>query len=143
MICGTDTLGVGVNIPIRTVLFSKLAKFDGQKVNILSVRDFKQIAGRAGRKGFDDRGLVVAQAPEHVIEKRLAERKGKKGGAAFKPPARRGGLERGDLQAPDRAAARDAALALPDHARHGAAAPAARRRDRRPEPAQLRLAAPR
>ncbi len=85
VICGTDTLGVGVNIPIRTVLFSKLAKFDGQKVNLLSVRDFRQIAGRAGRKGFDDRGLVVAQAPEHVIEKRLAERKGKKSRAAFRP----------------------------------------------------------
>jgi superfamily II RNA helicase len=85
VICGTDTLGVGVNIPIRTVLFSKLAKFDGKKVQILSVRDFQQIAGRAGRKGFDDRGSVVAQAPEHVVEKRLAERKGKRGGAATKP----------------------------------------------------------
>jgi len=87
VICGTDTLGVGVNIPIRTVLFSKLAKFDGEKVGILSVRDFQQIAGRAGRKGFDDRGLVVAQAPEHVIQKKLAERKGKKGGASFRPRA--------------------------------------------------------
>jgi superfamily II RNA helicase len=68
VICGTDTLGVGVNIPIRTVLFTKLCKFDGQKTAILSVRDFQQISGRAGRKGFDDRGTVVAQAPEHVIE---------------------------------------------------------------------------
>jgi superfamily II RNA helicase len=68
VICGTDTLGVGVNIPIRTVLFSGLAKFDGRKVGILAVRDFKQIAGRAGRKGFDDQGWVVAQAPEHVVE---------------------------------------------------------------------------
>ncbi|KAB2962185.1 MAG: DUF3516 domain-containing protein [Thermoanaerobaculia bacterium] len=85
VICGTDTLGVGVNIPIRTVLFTKLAKFDGQKIHLLAVRDFQQIAGRAGRKGFDDRGLVAAQAPEHVIDKRLAERKRKKGGASFKP----------------------------------------------------------
>jgi superfamily II RNA helicase len=68
VICGTDTLGVGVNIPIRTVLFKKLCKFDGQKMTILSVRDFHQISGRAGRKGFDDRGTVVCQAPEHVIE---------------------------------------------------------------------------
>lgn len=75
VICGTDTLGVGVNIPIRTVLFTKLSKFDGEKVRILSVRDFKQIAGRAGRKGFDERGSVVCQAPEHVVEnKRAAER---------------------------------------------------------------------
>jgi superfamily II RNA helicase len=73
VICGTDTLGVGVNIPIRTVLFTKLAKFDGEGTRILSARDFKQIAGRAGRKGFDDRGSVVAQAPEHVIENKRAE----------------------------------------------------------------------
>jgi len=68
VISGTDTLGVGVNIPIRTVLFSQLCKFDGDKVGVLSVRDFLQVSGRAGRKGFDDRGYVVAQAPEHVIE---------------------------------------------------------------------------
>ncbi|MCC6621518.1 MAG: DUF3516 domain-containing protein [Deltaproteobacteria bacterium] len=74
VISGTDTLGVGVNIPIRTVLFSKLCKYDGEKVRILSVRDFKQIAGRAGRKGYDTRGFVVAQAPEHVIENKRLER---------------------------------------------------------------------
>ena len=68
IICGTDTLGVGVNIPIRTVLFTKLCKYDGEKTALLSVRDFKQISGRAGRKGFDDVGFVCAQAPEHVIE---------------------------------------------------------------------------
>lgn len=72
VICGTDTLGVGVNIPIRTVLFSKLSKFDGTKVSILKVRDFKQISGRAGRKGYDDEGSVVCQAPEHVIENKRA-----------------------------------------------------------------------
>jgi len=81
VISGTDTLGVGVNIPIRTVLFTRLAKFDGRKVSLLSVRDFKQIAGRAGRKGFDTQGSVVAEAPEHIIEKRLAEKKQKKGPA--------------------------------------------------------------
>jgi superfamily II RNA helicase len=81
VICGTDTLGVGVNIPIRTVVFTKLCKFDGEKVRILSSRDFKQIAGRAGRKGFDDRGSVVCQAPEHVIEnKRIAEKEARPGG---------------------------------------------------------------
>jgi superfamily II RNA helicase len=68
VICGTDTLGVGVNIPIRTVLFTRLCKYDGEKVGLLSVRDFQQISGRAGRKGFDVQGSVVAQAPEHVIE---------------------------------------------------------------------------
>ncbi|MBN2362289.1 MAG: DUF3516 domain-containing protein, partial [Deltaproteobacteria bacterium] len=75
VICGTDTLGVGVNIPIRSVLFSKLCKFDGEKVGILSIREFKQIAGRAGRKGFDERGSVLVQAPEHVIENKKLEQK--------------------------------------------------------------------
>jgi superfamily II RNA helicase len=88
VICGTDTLGVGINVPIRTVLFSRLCKYDGQKTAVLSARDFHQIAGRAGRKGFDDRGYVVAQAPEHVIDNlRLAEKA--KDGKKFvrrKPP---------------------------------------------------------
>lgn len=75
VISGTDTLGVGVNVPIRTVLFTKLCKYDGQKTTILSVRDFQQISGRAGRKGFDDRGTVVVQAPEHVIENLTREQK--------------------------------------------------------------------
>jgi hypothetical protein len=68
VVSGTDTLGVGVNIPIRTVLFTQLCKYDGQKDAILGVREFQQIAGRAGRKGFDERGWVVAQAPAHIIE---------------------------------------------------------------------------
>lgn len=75
VICGTDTLGVGVNVPIRTVLFTKLCKYDGEKTTLLTVRDFQQIAGRAGRKGFDDRGTVVIQAPEHVIENLTLEQK--------------------------------------------------------------------
>ncbi|MCO4772239.1 MAG: DUF3516 domain-containing protein [Deltaproteobacteria bacterium] len=75
VICGTDTLGVGVNVPIRTVLFSRLYKFDGRKSRILTVRDFHQIAGRAGRKGYDDVGWVVCQAPEHVIENKRREAK--------------------------------------------------------------------
>lgn len=75
IIMGTDTLGVGVNVPIKTVLFTKLYKFDGLKTSILSSRDFKQIAGRAGRKGFDDEGFVLAQAPEHVIENLKQENK--------------------------------------------------------------------
>ena len=80
VICGTDTLGAGINVPIRTVVITKLCKFDGQKTSRLSARDFHQIAGRAGRKGFDDRGYVVAQAPEHVIENlRLAEKAARDG----------------------------------------------------------------
>ncbi|MDX3093318.1 DUF3516 domain-containing protein [Streptomyces sp. ME01-24h] len=72
VICGTDTLGVGVNVPIRTVLFTALAKYDGSRVRVLRSREFHQIAGRAGRAGFDTSGFVVAQAPEHVIENEKA-----------------------------------------------------------------------
>ncbi len=68
VICGTDTLGVGVNVPIRCVLLTKLSKYGGQKVATLTARDFHQITGRAGRRGYDDIGFVVAQAPEHIIE---------------------------------------------------------------------------
>lgn len=68
VICGTDTLGVGINVPIRTVLFTQLTKFDGHRQRVLRAREFHQIAGRAGRAGFDSVGYVVAQAPEHVIE---------------------------------------------------------------------------
>jgi len=80
VICGTDTLGVGVNIPIRTVLFTRLCKFDGEKTALLSARDFHQISGRAGRKGFDEQGWVVAQAPEHVIENLKKAEKAARGG---------------------------------------------------------------
>ncbi|GAA5137769.1 DEAD/DEAH box helicase [Prosthecobacter algae] len=75
VICGTDTLGVGVNVPIRTVLLTRLSKYGGQKVATLSARDFHQITGRAGRRGFDDIGFVVAQAPEHIIENTKMEAK--------------------------------------------------------------------
>ena len=89
VICGTDTLGVGVNVPIRTVLFTQLCKYSGDKTAILTARDFHQIAGRAGRKGFDDVGYVVAQAPEHVIENLKLEAKSRQTGKKFqkrKPP---------------------------------------------------------
>ncbi len=72
VICGTDTLGVGVNVPIRTVLFTALSKYDGVRVRRLRAREFHQIAGRAGRAGFDTIGKVVVQAPEHVIENEKA-----------------------------------------------------------------------
>ncbi|WP_028709568.1 DEAD/DEAH box helicase [Propionicicella superfundia] len=72
VICGTDTLGVGINVPIRTVLFASLSKFDGRRQRLLRAREFHQIAGRAGRPGFDTVGYVVAQAPDHVIENAVA-----------------------------------------------------------------------
>ena len=72
VICGTDTLGVGINMPIRTVLFTALSKYDGTRVRLLTAREFHQIAGRAGRAGFDTTGRVVVQAPEHVVENERA-----------------------------------------------------------------------
>jgi superfamily II RNA helicase len=72
VICGTDTLGVGINVPIRTVLFTQLCKYDGTKSRLLTAREFHQIAGRAGRAGFDVIGYAWAQAPEHVIDNERA-----------------------------------------------------------------------
>ncbi|GAA2008217.1 DEAD/DEAH box helicase [Brevibacterium samyangense] len=72
VISGTDTLGVGINVPIRTVLLTGLTKFDGRRMRRLSVREFQQIAGRAGRAGYDSVGYVVVQAPEHEIENKKA-----------------------------------------------------------------------
>ncbi len=90
VICGTDTLGVGINVPIRTVLLTGLTKFDGVKMRQLSAREFHQIAGRAGRAGHDVAGDVVAEAPEHEIENQIAAKKaearGKKGGPKKRAP---------------------------------------------------------
>ncbi len=68
VICGTDTLGVGINVPIHTVVFTALTKFDGYRMRRLRAREFHQVAGRAGRSGFDSEGMVIAEAPEHEIE---------------------------------------------------------------------------
>lgn len=75
VICGTDTLGVGINVPIRTVLITALSKYDGQRMRQLTAREFHQIAGRAGRAGYDTAGTVVVMAPEHEIENESALRK--------------------------------------------------------------------
>ena len=75
IICGTDTLGVGINVPIRTVLLTSLSKYDGVKPRLLTAREFHQIGGRAGRAGYDASGTVIIQAPDHVVanEKALAK----------------------------------------------------------------------
>ncbi len=98
IICGTDTLGVGVNVPIRSVLFTQLCKYDGQSNRTLKNREFAQIAGRAGRKGFDDRGTVWVQAPEHVVDNLRAEAKAAKaatGGKKAKKVVKKKPPERG------------------------------------------------
>ena len=127
LICGTDTLGVGINVPIRTVVFTQLWKYDGRKAAILSVRDFRQIAGRAGRKGFDDRGYVVVQAPEHVVENKRAEEKAagdaEEAAQAREAPAagRFRELGRQHVRKPPHRADGTAGVALRGDARHAAA----------------------
>jgi hypothetical protein len=126
VICGTDTLGVGVNVPIRTVLFTALSKYDGRRTRLLRAREFHQIAGRAGRAGFDTIGYVVAQAPDHVIEneKGPGQDRGRPEEAAQGTSARsrRRASSTGasDLREADRGRARAAGLPLPGHARDAA-----------------------
>jgi superfamily II RNA helicase len=86
VICGTDTLGVGINLPIRAVLLTALTKFDGRRSRVMKAREFHQIVGRAGRAGYDVAGYVVAQAPEHVIENaKAAEKSANSGNKRSKP----------------------------------------------------------
>lgn len=91
VICGTDTLGVGINVPIRTVLITALTKFDGEKMRRLSAREFHQIAGRAGRAGYDTEGDVLALAPEHEVEnaKAAAKAAAKASGGKKAKPAKK------------------------------------------------------
>lgn len=100
VICGTDTLGVGINVPIRTVLFTGLAKFDGTRQRVLRAREFHQIAGRAGRAGFDTAGQVVVQAPEHVIENEKAKAKAAARNAALSPEKRAKRKSKAQLRKP-------------------------------------------
>ncbi|WP_277498245.1 MULTISPECIES: DEAD/DEAH box helicase [unclassified Nocardioides] len=100
VICGTDTLGVGINVPIRTVLFTGLAKFDGSRQRVLRTREFLQIAGRAGRAGFDTMGYVVVQAPEHVIENERAKAKAEARNAAMSEEKRAKRKSKAQLRKP-------------------------------------------
>ncbi len=119
IICGTDTLGVGVNVPIRSVLFTQLCKYDGTGVRILSNREFAQIAGRAGRKGFDDRGDVWVQAPPHVVENQRNDEKAacrRRQEEGRQEEATRAGLrplDAGHVRQARRRRARTAAIPLP------------------------------
>ena len=59
-------------MPIHCVVLTALTKYDGNKMRKLKAREFHQIAGRAGRMGFDTEGLVIAEAPEFEIENQKA-----------------------------------------------------------------------
>lgn len=56
----TETFALGINMPARTVVFDLLRKFDGVQMTYMRARDYLQMAGRAGRQGIDDAGLVIA-----------------------------------------------------------------------------------
>ncbi len=96
VIAGTDTLGVGINVPIRTVLLTGLTKFDGSRMRQLTAREFHQVAGRAGRAGYDTEGEVVAEAPEHEIENAIAAAK-----AEARAKAGKGGRQGPKKRAPE------------------------------------------
>jgi superfamily II RNA helicase len=90
VISGTDTLGVGINLPIKTVVLTSLVKFDGRRLRRINAREFHQIAGRAGRAGYDDSGHVIVQAPEDAIERAQAAAKAEARAQAGKKPAKTG-----------------------------------------------------
>ncbi len=75
VLVATDAIGMGLNLPIRRVLFSTLSKFDGQGDRTLDVSEVHQIAGRAGRFGFHEEGFVgVLNDAEPQALKQLKER---------------------------------------------------------------------
>ena len=148
VICGTDTLGVGINVPIRTVLLTALTKFDGTRMRQLTAREFHQIAGRAGRAGYDTAGTVVVQAPEHESENRKAlakmgdDPKKRRKWVVEEGAGRLRVLGRAELPQARRGRARDAHLAHADHQRDAAERHRPRRRRVR-ERARPRLRQPR
>lgn len=62
ILISTDAIGMGVNLPIRRIIFLDIKKFDGEEIRDLTSQEVKQIAGRAGRKGIYDIGYVAAIA---------------------------------------------------------------------------------
>ena len=124
IICGTDTLGVGINVPIRTVLFTSLSKYDGVKPRLLTAREFHQIAGRAGRAGYDSSGTVLVQAPDHVVANIKALAKAgddPEEASQGRPEEAAGGhrgLRRADLRPADQCPAGAAGVELRRHPRH-------------------------
>ncbi len=63
----TDAIGMGVNLPIRRIIFMNLRKFDGEETRYLTSQEIKQIGGRAGRKGIYDVGYVGTVGLEQLF----------------------------------------------------------------------------
>ena len=67
----TDAIGMGVNLPIKRIVFLETRKYDGVSLRKLNVSEIKQIAGRAGRKGIYDKGYVTAMSDRSLIKDAL------------------------------------------------------------------------
>ena len=73
----TDAIGMGVNLPIKRIVFLETRKYDGVSLRKLNVSEIKQIAGRAGRKGIYDKGYVTAMTDRGLIKDALTEQSNK------------------------------------------------------------------
>ena len=62
----TETFSMGLNMPARTVVFTSVRKFDGKDFRWVSSGEYTQMAGRAGRRGLDDRGIVIQMIDEKM-----------------------------------------------------------------------------
>ena len=62
----TETFSIGLNMPAKTVVFTSLRKFDGVSMRFVRSGELTQMAGRAGRRGLDDRGIVILMLDEKV-----------------------------------------------------------------------------
>jgi hypothetical protein len=80
-VVSTETIAAGINLPARTVVFPSLRKFIKQEARLVTPAEYHQMAGRAGRPQFDDKGLAIALAPEEVTSelKRELKAAGKRG----------------------------------------------------------------
>jgi superfamily II RNA helicase len=68
LLFATETFSLGINMPARAVVFASLRKFDGTGFGPLKVREYQQMAGRAGRQGIDEKGLVVSIVDDHRVQ---------------------------------------------------------------------------
>jgi hypothetical protein len=82
IVVSTETIAAGINLPARTVVFPALRKFIKKEPRLVTAAEYHQMAGRAGRPQFDDKGLAIALAPEDVVSEIKKETKnaGKRGG---------------------------------------------------------------
>lgn len=74
-VVSTETIAAGINLPARTVVFPALRKFIKQQPRLVTAAEYHQMAGRAGRPQFDDRGLAITLAPDEIVSELKKELK--------------------------------------------------------------------